>query len=443
MFGAKALALASAVLMFGTAQLAMAQSADDDLRLETDAAAEDPAVAVPQPIPIGDDVPERPRRAVTAEDPYAAPGLRSGAFLLFPAIETSAVVASNPRNATSGANADIGITVRPSLRLESNWVRHSLTADASLEAEQFIENADIKSLAGDVGGEFRLDIRRTTTATFGLNYAATSTGLESDELPTTATGNRLDQVLDANAAVTHDFGGLEGRLRLGVSRNLFGDVELTGGGEENNSDRDYTELSIAARAALRTGGLLEPFLEAAYEPRIHDRQQDRNGLKRDSQGLRLSLGVTVNDDPVWTGDVAATLALRDYSDKSLDTVLAPGFAANLTWRPTDLTQFEFNAGASLSETVAADVSAQQNWSFGVTAAHALRDNVSLRAGASLLFERAGGETDVTSVGSVGVDWTLNPFVVLSAGYEGTFFTGAGAGDDYADHRLLTSIILRR
>jgi hypothetical protein len=443
MFGAKPLALACAVLLCGTAQLAFAQSADDDLRLDTDTVVDEPPAPAPQPITIGDDAPEPPRRRAEAQDPYAAPGLRNGAFLLFPSLELSTVVSSNPRNATSGANADIGLFVTPSLRLESDWVRHGFTADASVTAEQFIENEDIKSIAGDVGAALRLDIRRTTTADVGFGYSATSTGLESSELPATATGNRLDHVISANAGITHDFGGLEGQLRLGVSRNLFGDVDLTGGGEEDNSDRDYTELSIAARAGLRTGGLVQPFVEAAYEPRIYDKKQDRNGLKRDSQGLRLALGVAIDDDPVWSGDLAATLALRDYSDDSLDTILAPGFAANVTWRPTDLTQFQFNTGVSLTETVTANVSAQQNWTVGVTASHAVRENMSLRAGASLLLERAAGDTDITSVGSLGVDWTLNPFVVLSAGYEGTFFTGAGSGDDYADHRLITSIVLRR
>jgi hypothetical protein len=322
-------------------------------------------------------------------------------------------------------------------------VRHSLTGSASFEGQKFINNSDIKSVAGTVQGALRLDVRRTTTSDIDWSYTATSTGIEDSELPATATGARLDHRLAANAGVTHDLGGVEGRLRFGLSRNLFGDVDLTGGGEEDNADRNYTQLSIAARAALKTGGKIQPFGEVAYEPRIYDKKRDRNGTARNSQGLRITAGVALDDDPLWSGEVAATLELRDYSDDSLGSAIAPGLTASLTWRPTDLTRFEFNSGASLSETVAAGVSATQTWTADATVTHALRENLEIEAGLSGALERADGDSTLTTTGSLGVNWTLNPYVVLGASYEGTLVNSSAAGGDYSDHRLLTSIILRR
>ena len=140
--------------------------------------------------------------------------------------------------------------------------------------------------------------------------------------------------------------------------------------------------------------------------------------------------------------IAATLERRDYSDESLETILAPGVAANLTWRPTDLTRFEFNASASLAEAASAGISASKNWNVGVQATHSLRDNLDLVGGLRSSIEQSGGSTDIRSVGNVGVNWIVNPYVVLNAGYEGTFFNGAASGNDYVDHRVLTSIIVR-
>jgi hypothetical protein len=351
-------------------------------------------------------------------------------------------VSSNVRRSSTGRKSDVGLRLKPQLRFESDWVRHSLAGSASLTAEQFINNTDLKSRSGDANAKLRLDIRRTTTAELDTFYTATSLGLEDSELPATATGARLDQSFGAAAAINHDLGGVEARLRLGVSRNLYGDVDLTGGGTEDNSDRNYTQLSLAARATLKTGAIVEPFAEVAFEPRLHDKTKDRNGLKRDSQGIRVALGVNIADDPVWTGDIAATLERRDYSDSSLETILAPGVAANLIWRPTDLTRFEFTAGATLAEAASAGVSASQDWNVGVNVSHALRDNVELVGGLRSTFERNAGTTDITSVGTFGVNWIVNPYMVVSTGYEGTFFNGNGAGDNYTDHRMLTSIILR-
>ena len=436
----------TAALLCGAAQAALAQDADTGLRLETEA--EDADVVPPPPPPkaaritIGDDEEPVIRKRKKVVDAYAAPGLRTGAFMLYPTLEIGSIVSSNVRKSSTKAKADVGLRLKPQLRFESDWVRHSLTGTASLSAEQFIDNKDIKSRGGEMKAALRLDIRRTTTADFDTSYSATSVGLESSELPSTATGSRLDQSFGVGAAVTHDFGGLEGRLRLGVSRSLYGDVNLSGGGKEDNSDRDYTQLSLSARATLKSGAIVQPFAEIAFEPRIHDKKTDRNGIRRNSRGVRVAAGISIADDPIWTGDVAATLERRDYSDDSLETILAPGVAANLTWRPTDLTRFEFNASASLAEAASAGVSASQNWNLGVTATHALRDNLELVGGLRSGFERSGGTTDVTTIGNFGVNWIVNPYVVLNAGYEGTFFNGAAAGSNYADQRLLTSIILR-
>jgi hypothetical protein len=439
------LGLAAAALLGG--QPVLAQDAADALRLETDADVPVETVAPPPPplsrITLGDDeVPPLRRRPSTA-DPYAAQGLRQGAFLLFPSLEMGSVITTNVRRAPTGAKADTGLRLRPSLRVESDWVRHSLVNTVSLEGQQFLRDGDIYSLTGNINGSLRLDLAQGWQGDIDWSYAATSTGLDSSELPATADGARLDHAMALNGAVTQDFGPVAGRLRLGLARNTFGDVELNGGGSQDNGDRDFTTLSVAARASLSTGGKLQPFAELAYEPRIYDRTRDRNGLKRSSQGLRLTTGLTLADEPLWSGEVAASLEMRDYSDGRLGSVLAPGVVASVSWRPTDLTRFEFNAGVSLEETIAAGVAAQKNWTAGVRAIHALRDNVELSAGLRTALEKTSADSNVTTTASLGLNWTLNPMVVLNAGYEGTFFSGSAGGSDYTDHRILTGIILRR
>jgi hypothetical protein len=444
------LRLMAVTLMCGVATAAFGQEAVDALRMDTDVGADidaDGVLPPPPPPParitIGDDNVDTPRRRASIEDAYAAQGLPAGAFRLYPSLEIGSVVSSNPRLVSAGAKPDIGLRLKPQLRFESNWVRHSLTGSASLEAQQFVDNKDIKSITGSVQGALRLDVRRTTRSDIDWNYSAISTGIEDSELPATATGARLDHTLGVAASVTHDFGGIEGRLRFSVARNLFGDVDLSGGGKEDNEDRNYTQLSFAARAGLRNGAMVQPYGEIAYEPRVHDNKLDRNGVARNSQGLRLSAGVTIADDPIWSGDIAANLELRDYTDDSLATALVPGLVADVTWQPTDLTRFEFNAGASLSETVAAGSSATKTWTAGVTATLALRENLDLSAGIRAELERSSGQSTLTTTGTLGMSWTLNPSLVLGASYEGTFVNGATSGDDYTDHRLLTSIILRR
>ena len=68
-----------------------------------------------------------PRR-VSAEDPYAPLGLRTGSFLVLPAIETAAGYNSNPGYTTVPKGSAFA-TVASELGLRSDWSRHEFIAD--------------------------------------------------------------------------------------------------------------------------------------------------------------------------------------------------------------------------------------------------------------------------------------------------------------------------
>jgi hypothetical protein len=435
----------SAALLAGAASAAFAQEATD-LRLETDSVIEEQAPITKtkaSAITIGDDGEEKPvRKKRVTEDPYAAQGIEAGAFRLFPSLEVGSLATSNVSRTATNKKSDFALRVRPEVRFESDWVRHRLTGQAALQTQRYLDNKDLSTVDGTVGMALRLDVRHTTSADIDWSYTATTTGAGSKTLPSNARGTRFDQTYRARAAITHDFGGVEGRLRVGVARNVFGDVETIGCCVEDNSDRDYLQGQIAARASLSTGAIVRPFAEVAYEPRLYEKPKDRNGIKRSSQGLRLSTGVAF-DDSIWSGEAAANLEFRNYEDKVLDDVLVPGLVANIGWQPTDLTRFEFNSGVSVGDTLAATEGGTSNWTANATATHAVRENVDLVAGAGLAVQRSAGQTDFTSTAMLGVNWTLNPYLVWSTRYEGTWFKGAASGSDYADHRILASIILRR
>ena len=223
-------------------------------------------------------------------DPYAAPGMKLGGMTLYPELEAGTVYTSNVGSSATDAKSDVGLSLRPSLRFESDWVRHSWTGQASGDFTAYLENDDFNSSQIDAGSKFRLDIRHTTRAEFDASYALGQESSADSEVPDTAIGNRTDHTLAANAAIIHDFGGLEGRAKLGIERQIFEDVELSGGGTEDNSDRNNYTPSLALRLSYTDPPALKPFVELAYAPRFHDEKFDRNGLRRDSQGITASRG---------------------------------------------------------------------------------------------------------------------------------------------------------
>lgn len=412
----------------------------------------DEALPPPPPPPAQDlsvisskDDPEPPlrRKRKLPEDPYAPIGIRHGGMILYPSVEVGAAITSNVAQSAASATSDVGLRLKPALKVESDWSRHQFTANASGEIVRYLEEEDLSSANADLQAALRLDVRHGTRLDLEGGYTLTSTGASNSEVPDTAVGNRLSHEVRSSAALTHEAALLDTQIKTGLRREMFEDVKLSGGGTEDNSDRDYTELTVSLRGTMNRGAVFRPFAEVSYAPRFHDRQVDRNGLRRDSHGLSAMLGLRIDDDPILTGEAGVTYLVRDYEDPALDTAHAAGLLANLQWRPTELTKVDLSSTLTLGETASILDSATKTWAAKGTVTQALRDNLDLIGGASFSSAQNASGTDKTYGANLGVAWKLNPFVAWSLMYEGTWFDSAAAGSDYDEHQLLAGLILQR
>jgi hypothetical protein len=405
------------VLLFGNATLALAQEAVEEPPL---------------------------RRKTIIADPYAPKGIDTNGLQLFPSLEIGAVVTSNVKGSSTDKKADIGFRLKPTLRFASDWTRHSWTGSATGDFIRYAKESDFSTLSGSLDTAFRLDIRRTTRADLAASYAVTETGTSDSQVPNSAKGPRRNHNFNAAAGLTHDFGGLEGSVKTALARALFEDVELNGGGKEDNKDRNYWAPSVTLRAGLTDpGSAFNPYAEISYEPRFHDQTKDRNGLKRDSQGLALSAGVVLNRGPIWDGDIALTYLVRSYADASLETTQALGATGRIIWRPTELTTIDATSSVALDETATAGISASRSWANTFNVTYALRENINLSAGAGFTVQDTGTQYDKSTTAKLGLDWKLNPNMTAGITYQGLWFNSGTAGNDYDDQRVLTSIVLQR
>lgn len=58
-------------------------------------------------------------------DPYAAPGMKLGGMIVYPELGAGTAYTSNAASSTTDSKSDVGLLLRPSLRFETDWVRHS------------------------------------------------------------------------------------------------------------------------------------------------------------------------------------------------------------------------------------------------------------------------------------------------------------------------------
>jgi hypothetical protein len=387
-----------------------------------------------------------PRRKKVAADLYAPSGIDTGGMRLYPALDIGTVATSNVAQSNSNPKFDFGLRLRPSIRFESDWSRHSWTGAASAEFLRYLQNPDLSTLTGSVSTNFRLDIRHTTHSDFAASFVANETGLGDTTLPAAAAEPRRDQNFGLSADIVHDFGGLEGTIKAAINRSSFSDVALVGGGTENNDDRNYVEPSLTLRASLGDfGARLKPYAELAYAPRFHDQAIDRNGQRRDSQGFTGTFGLSLNDGPIWEGDVALAYLVRGYADPNLATTSAFGLRGRIGWSPVPLLKIEGVTGIDLAETETLNLGNTRSWTAGINASYSLRENINLLAGVGLTLNDIGTATTINKSATAGLEWTFNPNMSAAIIYQGTWFDDgtAAASGNYNDQRLTTSIVFKK
>jgi hypothetical protein len=388
--------------------------------------------------------PPPPPRLRKVEEPYAPQGIPMGAFRLFPVLETGAAFSDNPGQTHGRRKSDIGLRLKPAFALRSDWARHSFEANGDGDLIFYMDEPDFNSDSAHADARLRLDVRRTTTFDLRASYDLSQDSAGNREVPDSAIGFRTDHDVAATAELVHRAGRIETRLKAGADIRIFEDVKLAGGGKEDNGDRNYIEPNVALRLGYETSAAIRPFIEIAYRPRVHDRQFDRNGLRRDSNGFTESLGAAFDLDTIWSGEAALVYVVRDYDDPALKTVDAFGVTANLVWRPTRLTVLSLNAATTISDSSSASEGGTRNYDVSLDASHEMRENLTLRAGAGFNYDDSrSGADDKTYTADAGFIYRFNPWVAWTAGYEFTYFDSGSPASDYTENRVTTGIEFRR
>ena len=378
----------------------------------------------------------RPPKRVISNDPT---GLPTGGLRLFPALEISNIYSSNVKQSSDDRKAALGVSVTPSLRVESDWVRHSLRATLQGNYTAYAKSKDANTASVNANSELRLDIRRTTSVDLSTGYTLSPVRPDDTGLAGGSTGTRLDHVLSAAVGFNQDLGPLTARLRTDVERKIYGKDELVGGGERDNKDLNLWRPGVGLRLTYSEPPMFKPYIEANYSRRYHDRKLNSSGENTNSGDIDLRLGTSFDDEAFWAGDLALTYLRRDYSDKSLSKEQAFGVNGNITWRPTELTTIAVDASTSLSDTAIN----QRTYSLNARVSQSVRDNVTLQMRGGVTVDDTSTGLDKTYEAGVGLDWRVAPEFSLTADYDATWLRASQSQQNYTEHRVMVGVTLRR
>lgn len=314
------------------------------------------------PLPIGEG------------DAYAPVGIRGGSFMFFPSVDLSTAYDTNPQRIPGGAGS-MYFVVAPELQVQSNWSRHSLTADISGYYMDYTNNTFQPSLNRPYFNsriDGRVDVTRDTQILLENRVLVTTENPGNPNLPAGLATLPIVTTVGGTAGLSQDLGRLNLTFKGTVDRSMFASSQLTDGESSSNADQNYNQYAAIARATYAINPELKPFVEVQADTRVHDEEFDSNGQARNSDGESAKFGATLAMAGSLTGEMAIGYMQREYQDPNLPPISGPSLDGALIWQATALTTAKFTATSIINESILDGVSGSFSRDVGLEVDHALR-----------------------------------------------------------------------
>ncbi|HEX2256033.1 MAG TPA: outer membrane beta-barrel protein [Afifellaceae bacterium] len=402
-------------------------------------AAVEPAATTPPATP--------PRRPPTPrddeEDPFAAPGVALGSFVLRSTIDIG-VTASDNIHLSRLKQSAVGWLVAPDIDLRSDWQRHEIAFELRGTA-LFYDDEGLNELDGEARLSGRYDITDGSAIDAAIGAFSGTDDFTDPDLPQGAAERPAFRGLTAELGASHTLGRIGLRLAGGAERIEYEDVPLVGGGTAGLDDRNNTEVGLRLRASYRASEALQPFVEAAVGRVDYDRTVDTAGFRRSGDWRELTGGLVFDLGPKLSGEVAAGYRSEQADDPRLEPLDGIVASAALLWSPRRLTDVRLELSTETARSTLPGVAGSHIRSALVAVERRIRDDLELEAG--LFFSRESfvglDLTEDTLGGYAEIAYHLNRYASLVGRYEYERLDSSALANPVAENVASVRVRLRR
>lgn len=385
------------------------------------------------------------RRGQTVEDrarpDYDAPGLRTGAFLLYPSLDVGLAYNDNILAEDANETDDLIGIFKPRVQLDSDWSRHALQLSAEGRIGRYDDNDSEDYEDWLLGVDGRLDVGLSR-----FNLVAGYDSLHEERTsPDDRDGAEPTEYTDQNLALswTMLLNRVLVRPLLGYRALDYDSTPRASGIPVNNDDRDRDQL----RAGLRVGYELSPdyafFVQGQVDEIDYDLRFDNGGFQRSSDGAEIVFGSTLDFSGVTFGEVFIGYRERDYDDPRFEQVDGFIFGGDVAWNITTLTTLRFLGSRTIEGTTLIGASGREDTRFEFEADHELLRNLILSLDVALTnqdFQGIDREDDITTFG-LGARYLVNRNLEVRLAYarQERDSSPAGAGLEFTINTFLVSL----
>jgi hypothetical protein len=379
------------------------------------------------------------------EDPYAALGVKAGAFNLYPAVEVIGGHDSNPGRVQGGQGASL-YTVAPELQVQSDWSRHELKADLRGSYNGFSPDQTPTLTRPYFNGKVdgRVDVTKDTHILLDTRGLVSTDNPGSPNLQAGLAQLPVFTTVGGSAGIDQRFNRFDLTVKGDAERTVYQNSKLTDGTTASNADRAFDQYGGTLRGGYELTPGVTPFVEVGADTRVHDLNVDFSGYQRNSNGTTGLLGTSFDLSKILTGEVAVGYTQRIYQDPRLTPIKGLVGDASLIWTANALTKVTLTGKSAVGEVIVPGVSGALYRDVGLQLDHSFRDWLigTVKLGFGLDDYVGYDREDHRYSAGIGLTYKLNRTTQLKGEVRQDWLHSNVTGNDYTATIMLLGLRLQ-
>ena len=375
---------------------------------------------------------------------YDAPGLRAGAFMVYPRLEVQAEHNSNIYATATNEVDDTIFHVRPELSIESGWSQNSLSAYVRGSLNRYVDNDSENVDEFSTGGNGRIDVARLTSIGFGGNFTSSFEPRTAPDAAANAVEATKLDTAQAYVSGTRSAGYLKVSGRADWRSYNYQDGMTLAGTLIEQDTRDRDVVSASGRVDLAISPDTAFFVQATGNERSYDLASTALAPNRNSTGAEYLLGANFEVSALVRGEVAVGYYEQDFDEIIYDDTSGYAARAQMEWFPSGLTTVNLAVGRTVEDSATPGVGAFVSTNLSLGLDHELLRNVilNLRTGWGEDAYEGIDRDDRRLTASLGATYLINRRLGVNATVStlDTQSKGANRDSDFTVNKLAISLV---
>ncbi|WP_350335315.1 outer membrane beta-barrel protein [Coralliovum pocilloporae] len=331
------------------------------------------------------------------------------------------------------------------LWINSDWERHALNISAYGSQSVYPDNNSEDEYYANIFTYGRLDLPSDVQFELISTYQFDEDPRGDPRILFNPSKTSVDQEAAVKAFLSKGFGKAAITVRGGVTYSQHEDTTSNLGLSLQRDDDDSILYDVRLRGSFNFGERLNAYVEGGYNRWDFERETDRNGIQRGSQGGHVAAGLLFQPNNKISGEIAVGYRHQQFRDPGFSDSGALTLDAWVTWAVTDRFNLSAVADTRFEEDSIFGQAGTLSRSLTLQADYRVHDRLRLFTSGYYLYEDNIGSSldDQTLIATIGFDYELYSRLVLTGKYEYEYFDAGFAGGDYDANRVQLGLKLTR